>query len=200
MNYYCKTWSGSLSDLLDALKYGLVEMKMDDNSIGVRKNTDVEDVPDWRWSMKEDKSSPIKRKLDFNDIMKDISQIIYNDPATIVTFKDGTKVCVKANKNDTFNKEVGLMYAIVKRLYANDFDGDGYLKSRGLGEKINDLIKRKSIDQKEILRARRAKRKAKLERQKLERQDKAKMANEVSEQAAKEACEQIYANDDDKKQ
>lgn len=192
MNYYCKTWSGSLSDLLDALKYGLVEMPNTNTTAKNRFSGDIEDVPDWRWSMKEDKSSPIKRKLDFNDIVKDISQIIYNDPATIVTFKDGTKVCVKANENDTFNKEVGLMYAIVKRLYANDFDGDGYLKSRGLGEKINNLIKRKSIDQKEILRARRAKRKAKLEKQRLEKQDKAKMANEVSEQAEKEACDQVY--------
>ena len=88
----------------------------------------------------------------FNDILDDIDHIIYNEPATIVTFKDGSKVCVKASKGDTFNKETGLIYAIIKRLYANDIDSDtGYFKSRGLGEKINNLVKN-AIDQKEIER------------------------------------------------
>ena len=84
-----------------------------------------------------------------SDILDDIKQVIFNDPATIVTFSDGTKVCVKANENDKFSKEVGLMYALVKRLYANDVDENGYLKSTGLGEKINKIIKN-AVDQKKI--------------------------------------------------
>ena len=84
-----------------------------------------------------------------SDILDDIKQVIFNDPATIVTFSDGTKVCVKANENDNFSKEVGLMYALVKRLYANDVDENGYLKSTGLGEKINKIIKN-AVDQKKI--------------------------------------------------
>ena len=83
------------------------------------------------------------------DITKDIKQVIFNDPATIVTFADGTKVCVKACANDKFSKEVGLVYALVKRLYANDVDENGYLKSTGLGEKINKIIKN-AVDQKKI--------------------------------------------------
>ena len=86
---------------------------------------------------------------DTSDILDDIKQVIFNDPATIVTFSDGTKVCVKANENDKFSKEVGLMYALVKRLYANDVDENGYLKSTGLGEKINKIIKN-AVDQKKI--------------------------------------------------
>ena len=39
-----------------------------------------------------------------SDILDDIKQVIFNDPATIVTFSDGTKVCVKANENDKFSK------------------------------------------------------------------------------------------------
>lgn len=123
------------------------------------------------------------------DILDDIEQVIFNDPATIVTFKDGTKVCVKASKGDTFNKETGLIYAIVKRLYANDVDEGGYLRSRGLGEKINKIVA-KGFDQKEQEKQRRAKRKAKLEK------NKAKLANEVSEQAAREACEEVYDKKD----
>ena len=84
-----------------------------------------------------------------SDILDDIKQVIFNDPATIVTFSDGTKVCVKANENDKFSKEVGLMYALVKRLYANDVDENGYMKSSGLGEKINKIIKN-AVDQKKI--------------------------------------------------
>lgn len=84
-----------------------------------------------------------------SNILDDIKQVIFNDPATIVTFSDGTKVCVKANENDKFSKEIGLMYALVKRLYANDVDENGYLKSTGLGEKINKIIKN-AVDQKKI--------------------------------------------------
>ena len=84
-----------------------------------------------------------------SDILDDIKQVIFNAPATIVTFSDGTKVCVKANENDKFSKEVGLMYALVKRLYANDVDENGYLKSTGRGEKINKIIKN-AVDQKKI--------------------------------------------------
>ena len=117
------------------------------------------------------------------DILDDIDQVIYNDPATIVTFKDGTKVCVKASKGDTFNKETGLVYAIVKRLYANDVDEKtGYLCSRGLGEKINKIVAG-SFDQKEQEKERRAKRKAK--QAKKNAADKAKEADEAGEKAAK---------------
>lgn len=121
-----------------------------------------------------------------DDILDDVKHIIYNDPATIVTFSDGSKVCVKACEKDSFSKEAGLMYAIVKRLYANSIDKNGYVRTKGLGEKINKLIE-KATDQKEVERKRRAKRKAK--------EAKANLANEVSEKAAKEACDQIYKQD-----
>lgn len=126
------------------------------------------------------------------DILEDIESVIYNEPATIVTFKDGSKVCVKASKNDTFNKEIGLVYAIVKRLYANDFDDNGYMKSTGLGEKISKIVKN-AIDQKEIERQRRAKLKAK--KAKKEADAKAKEANEAGENAAKAAVDQVYGNE-----
>lgn len=133
-----------------------------------------------------------KLKVRFDDILDDIEQVIFNEPATIVKFSDGSKVCVKACSKDTFNKETGLIYAIIKRLYANDVEEKtGYLRSSGLGEKISRILKN-ATDQKEAERERRAKRKAKKEAAK-----KAELANEVSEQAAKEAVDQIY---DDSKQ
>lgn len=121
--------------------------------------------------------------LKFKDILDDIDQVIFNEPATIVTFKDGSKVCVKASEHDTFCKEIGLVYAIIKRLYANDVDENGYLRSKGLGDRINQIVEN-GFDQKKQERERRAKLKAKAERK-----AKAKLADEVSEQAAKEAVE-----------
>ena len=131
--------------------------------------------------------------LKFKDIVDDIDNVIFNDPATIVTFKDGTKVCVKACEKDTFTKEAGLMYALVKRLYANDIDDNGYLRSKGLGEKIGKVIEG-AYDQKKAEADKRAKLREKAKRKEAAKA-KAQLANEVSEQAAKEACEQVYCED-----
>ena len=126
-----------------------------------------------------------KEFMEFNDLIEDIDNVIFNDPATIVTFKDGSKVCVKACKNDTFSKETGLIYAIVKRLYANDIDDNGYLKARGLGEKINKIIVG-AYDQKKADAAKRAKLRAKAKA----KETKENLANEVPEKSEPESCEQ----------
>lgn len=51
----------------------------------------------------------------------EIENVIFNDPATIVFWKDGTKTIVKCRKDkgDVFSKETGLAMAIVKKLYGN---------------------------------------------------------------------------------
>ena len=49
----------------------------------------------------------------------DIKQVIYNDPATIVYFKDGSKVVVKTMDGDEFNEEVGLAMAIMKKMFGS---------------------------------------------------------------------------------
>lgn len=45
-----------------------------------------------------------------------IEKVIYNNPATIVFWKDGTKTVAKAQKGDRYNKKVGLMLNIIKKL------------------------------------------------------------------------------------
>ena len=56
-------------------------------------------------------------KFDKNEI-KDVR---YNDPATIVFWKDGTKTVVKCQKNkgDTYNPELGLAMCIIKKMCDN---------------------------------------------------------------------------------
>ena len=121
------------------------------------------------------------KNCDIKDILSDIKCVIFNEPATIVTFSDGSKVCVKACSKDTFNKETGLMYAIVKRLYANDIEEKtGYLRSSGLGEKIAKLVKN-AVDQKENERQRRK------EQHQKEKKKKAKMNKEVKSTEPSEA-------------
>lgn len=48
-----------------------------------------------------------------------IKRVIFNNPATIVFWDDGTKTVVKCNNGDTYNKEVGLTACIVKKICGN---------------------------------------------------------------------------------
>lgn len=50
---------------------------------------------------------------------KPIEKVIFNDPATIVFWNDGTKTVVKCQKGDTFSKELGLAMAISKKFFGN---------------------------------------------------------------------------------
>ena len=58
-----------------------------------------------------------------------VTKVIYNDPATIVYFSDGTKSVVKLHPEDTFDKTTGLLMAISKRL----------LGSKGLHRALKDF-------------------------------------------------------------
>lgn len=49
-----------------------------------------------------------------------IRKVIFNDPATVVLWSDGTKTVVKCGPDDIFDKEKGLAMAIVKKMAGND--------------------------------------------------------------------------------
>ena len=49
----------------------------------------------------------------------EIKNVIFNDPATIVFWEDGTKTVVKCQDGDEFDPEKGLVMAIVKKAYGN---------------------------------------------------------------------------------
>ena len=51
----------------------------------------------------------------------DIKDVIFNDPATIVLWADGTKTVVKA-ENEPFDPEKGLAMAIAKKALGNSYD------------------------------------------------------------------------------
>lgn len=55
-----------------------------------------------------------KRKISYS-----IKKVIFNDPATIVFWADGTKTVVKCGNGDTYDPEKGLAMAIAKYHYGN---------------------------------------------------------------------------------
>ena len=48
-----------------------------------------------------------------------IEKVIYNKPATIIKWSDGTKTVVKCDAEDTYDPVKGLLIAILKKNYGN---------------------------------------------------------------------------------
>lgn len=48
-----------------------------------------------------------------------VKKVIYNDPATIVFWTDGTKTVVKCGERDTYDTEKGLAMCFVKKWFGN---------------------------------------------------------------------------------
>ena len=48
-----------------------------------------------------------------------IKKVIFNNPATIVLWNDGTKTVVKCQEGDTYDKEKGLALCIAKKALGN---------------------------------------------------------------------------------
>lgn len=77
-------------------------------------------------SMAIDYSRQSMEQAKKNDIVKfgmcsvSICKVIFNDPATVVLWSDGTKTVVKCGPEDTFDTEKGLAMAIVKKMAGND--------------------------------------------------------------------------------
>lgn len=77
-------------------------------------------------AMATDYSHQSTERAEKNDIVKFgmccvcIRKVIFNDPATVVLWSDGTKTVVKCGPEDTFDMEKGLAMAIVKKMAGND--------------------------------------------------------------------------------
>lgn len=51
--------------------------------------------------------------------MLTINKVIYNPPATIILWSDGTKTMSKCDKEDTYDKATGFMLCVLKKKYGN---------------------------------------------------------------------------------
>ena len=60
--------------------------------------------------------------------MNSITNVIFNNPATIVFWSDGTKTVVKCDERDDFDPEKGLAMAICKKHFGGGFYNDIFKK------------------------------------------------------------------------
>ena len=67
-----------------------------------------------------------------------IKNVIFNDPATIVYWDDGTKTVVKCQTGDTYSKETGLALCIAKKYLGNKGNFNEVFK-KWIPEEINPV-------------------------------------------------------------
>ena len=80
-----------------------------------------------------DHTKEIKKKIEFDRSVK-FKEVIFNGPATIIYWKDGTKTVVKCTEGDTYNPEVGIAMATLKKIF-----GEAYPKYRQcVSEAVNE--------------------------------------------------------------
>ena len=61
-------------------------------------------------------AAPITFSMDYRHQIK---KVIFNDPATIIFWKDGSKTVVKCQPNDKYDKMTGFAMACSKRMFGN---------------------------------------------------------------------------------
>ena len=71
------------------------------------------------WSLSNSTYSTYDMKDSKTNYIPEIKNVIFNDPATIVFWEDGTKTVVKCQDGDEFDPEKGLAMAIAKKAYGN---------------------------------------------------------------------------------
>lgn len=78
----------------------------------------------------------------------DIDRVIFNDPATIVFWKDGTKTVVKCHPEDNFDEEIGFMCCYLKRVLSSKEYTKfcGYLND--IWEQKNNRLYREALEKK----------------------------------------------------
>ena len=74
-------------------------------------------------------STSSTRKVEYNSMWKrtKIKNVIFNDPATIVFWSDGTKTVVKCGENDIYDPEKGLAMAVAKKYLGTNKSHSNYM-------------------------------------------------------------------------
>lgn len=49
-------------------------------------------------------------------VLPEIKRVIYHKPATVIVWKDGSKSVVKCDEVDEYNKEIGYLLCILKKI------------------------------------------------------------------------------------
>lgn len=83
-----------------------------------------------------------------------IIRVLFNKPATIIFWSDGTKTVSKCSEGDTYNKEVGFLIARAKKFektenIVDDIDKWVYGKEKAEMAKQTKQTKKETISEKE---------------------------------------------------
>lgn len=73
-----------------------------------------------RYSNPGNKVQPNDEKYLQRQALSMIQRVIFNDPATIVYWADGSKTIVKCGPHDIFEPEKGLAMACMKKMFGNN--------------------------------------------------------------------------------
>lgn len=65
------------------------------------------------------------------DFWSGIDKVIFNEPATIILWKDGTKTVVKVQDGEPFDKEKGFAMAVLKKMAGNKGSFNNVFKKFG---------------------------------------------------------------------
>jgi hypothetical protein len=68
-----------------------------------------------------------EKVMKINSCKPTIKNVIFNAPATIVMWSDGTKTVVKCGENDVFDPEKGIAMCCMKKLLGTNKTGSNYL-------------------------------------------------------------------------
>ena len=114
-----------IRDVLDSMNpeqtkvlYFLIGQAIEDKDKEIKKLKE-EKLED---KIMRDKYTIIARDAENNRVCHsvNITRVVFNKPATIVFWSDGTKTVVKCGKGEKFDKEKGLAMAIVKKTLGNE--------------------------------------------------------------------------------
>ena len=85
-------------------------------------------------------------------------RIIYNNPATIVFWKDGTKTVVKKNEKEKYNSYNAFCAALAKKIFGTNSEVNRIVRS-GYNQKVAEGQKKLAEFKKKVEKARKAKKK-----------------------------------------
>lgn len=114
-------------------------LRNDNSSTGVFYLGLDEIIPYKEATFENTTSKSFTTTLPENPILPEIKNVIFNDPATIVLWDDGTKTVVKCQEDDLYSEEVGLALCIAKKALGNKGNFNNVFKKWIPERKIDDV-------------------------------------------------------------
>lgn len=112
-----------------------------------RYNTPIDFLKDslcWKTSIGDydgDKDKILKEEIKPDYIPR---KILFNDPVSVVFWKDGTKTIVRRAKGEKFNKYTAFTAALAKKIFDNNTTVNKIVAS-GIDQKEKDELKKKRL-------------------------------------------------------